>query len=175
MRFTFTQSVSPKPFRNTTLVTTSKGYHSNSFTWPFPLLFSPLTTHNGEVLLDLTIVQNPYAHCAKFTWSFYKSTMPSIQWKPLCIGMCQIQAILPISLPFQKFRLTRPGAHVNLSQASHHAQWLVLGKLHNRVCSLRASPPVLSMWLQTAKFIVKNSKCVGLAQEIGFYAPNSCS
>jgi hypothetical protein len=25
------------------------------------------------------------------------------------------------------------------------------------------------------KFIVKNSKCVGLVQEIGFSAPNSCS
>jgi hypothetical protein len=36
-------------------------------------------------------------------------------------------------------------------------------------------PPVLSMWLQTVKFIVKKSKCAGLAQEIGFSAPNSCS
>jgi len=26
-----------------------------------------------------------------------------------------------------------------------------------------ASPPVLSMWLQTVKFIVKKSKCAGLA------------
>ncbi len=40
---------------------------------------------------------------------------------------------------------------------------------------LRASPPVLSMWLQTVQFIAKKSKCAGLAQEIGFSAPNSCS
>ncbi len=39
----------------------------------------------------------------------------------------------------------------------------------------RASPPVLSMWLQTVHFIVKKSKCARLAQEIGFSAPNSCS
>jgi len=38
---------------------------------------------------------------------------------------------------------------------------------------LRASPPVLSMWLQTVKFIAKKSKFAGLAQEIGFSAPNS--
>jgi hypothetical protein len=40
---------------------------------------------------------------------------------------------------------------------------------------LRASPPMLSMRLQTVKFIVKKSKCAGLAQEIGFSASNSCS
>jgi hypothetical protein len=34
---------------------------------------------------------------------------------------------------------------------------------------LRASPTVFSMWLQTGKFIVKKSKCAGLAQEIGFF------
>jgi len=31
---------------------------------------------------------------------------------------------------------------------------------------------MLSTWLQTIKFIVKKSKCAGLAQEIGFSAPN---
>jgi hypothetical protein len=31
------------------------------------------------------------------------------------------------------------------------------------------------MRLQTVKFIVKKSKCVSLAQEIGFSAPNLCS
>jgi hypothetical protein len=41
--------------------------------------------------------------------------------------------------------------------------------------SIRASPPVLSMWLQTVKSIVKKSKCAGLAQQISFSAPNSCS
>jgi hypothetical protein len=41
--------------------------------------------------------------------------------------------------------------------------------------TLRASPAVLSMRLQTVKFIVEKSKCAGLAQEIGFSAPNSCS
>ncbi len=40
--------------------------------------------------------------------------------------------------------------------------------------ALRASPTVLSMWLQTVKFIEKKSKCAGLAQEIGFSAPNLC-
>jgi hypothetical protein len=34
---------------------------------------------------------------------------------------------------------------------------------------------VLSMWLQTVKFIAKQSKCARLAQEIGFSAPNLCS
>jgi hypothetical protein len=34
---------------------------------------------------------------------------------------------------------------------------------------------VLSMGLHTVKFIAKKSKCAGLAQEIGFPAPNSCS
>jgi hypothetical protein len=38
--------------------------------------------------------------------------------------------------------------------------------------SLRASPTVLSMGLHTVKFIVKKSKCAGLAQEIGFSAPD---
>jgi len=40
---------------------------------------------------------------------------------------------------------------------------------------LRASPPVLSMSLQTVQSIVKKSKCAGLAPEIGFSAPNLCS
>jgi hypothetical protein len=31
------------------------------------------------------------------------------------------------------------------------------------------------MWLQRVKFIVKKSKCAGLAQEISFCGPNSCS
>ncbi len=39
----------------------------------------------------------------------------------------------------------------------------------------RASPPLLSMQLQTVKFVAKSSKCAGLAQEIGFSAPNLCS
>jgi len=39
----------------------------------------------------------------------------------------------------------------------------------------RASPPVLSMQLQTVQFVVKKSKCAGLAQKIGFSAPNLCS
>jgi hypothetical protein len=43
------------------------------------------------------------------------------------------------------------------------------------ILSLRASPTVLSMWLETVKFSVKKSKCAGLAQEIGFSAPNLCS
>jgi len=43
------------------------------------------------------------------------------------------------------------------------------------VWELRASPKVLSMWLQTVKFIVNKSKRVGLAQEIDFSIPNSCS
>ncbi len=30
---------------------------------------------------------------------------------------------------------------------------------------IRASPPVLSMWLQTVNFIVETSKCVGLAAQ----------
>ncbi len=33
---------------------------------------------------------------------------------------------------------------------------------------------MLSMGLQTVKFIAKTSKCAGLAQEIGFSTPNSC-
>jgi len=40
---------------------------------------------------------------------------------------------------------------------------------------LRASTPVLSMWPQSIKSIVKESKCPGLAYEIGFSVPNSCS
>jgi hypothetical protein len=40
---------------------------------------------------------------------------------------------------------------------------------------IRASPPVLNMWLQIVKFIVKMSKCAGLLpQEIDFSASNSC-
>ncbi len=41
--------------------------------------------------------------------------------------------------------------------------------------TIRASPPALSMWLQRVKFSLKKSKCTGLAQEIDFFAPNSCS
>jgi hypothetical protein len=41
--------------------------------------------------------------------------------------------------------------------------------------ALKESPPVLSMWLETAKFIAKKSKSAGLTQEIGFSAPNSCT
>jgi len=39
---------------------------------------------------------------------------------------------------------------------------------------LRASPPVLSLWLQRVKFMVQKSKCASLAQEIGFSASTSC-
>jgi hypothetical protein len=38
---------------------------------------------------------------------------------------------------------------------------------------LRASPTVLSMWLQTVKFIAKGWKCASLAQEVSFSTPNS--
>jgi hypothetical protein len=41
--------------------------------------------------------------------------------------------------------------------------------------TLQASPPVLTMWFQRVKFILKTSNCASLAQEIGFSAPNSCS
>ncbi len=41
--------------------------------------------------------------------------------------------------------------------------------------SFRASPRVLSMWLQTGKLTVKKPKCASLAQEIGFSIPNSRS
>jgi hypothetical protein len=37
------------------------------------------------------------------------------------------------------------------------------------------STGALSMWLQTVKFIAKKSKFAGLAHEIGFSAPSSCS
>ncbi len=40
---------------------------------------------------------------------------------------------------------------------------------------LTASPPVLGMWLQTVKFIVKKSKCASLHHEIDFSTPNSHS
>ncbi len=39
---------------------------------------------------------------------------------------------------------------------------------------LRAFPRVLSMWLETVQFIVTKTKCAGLAQEIGFFIPDSC-
>jgi hypothetical protein len=42
------------------------------------------------------------------------------------------------------------------------------------ISHVRTSPQVLSMWLQIVKFIVKKSKCTGLAQEIDFLAPNLC-
>ncbi len=42
-------------------------------------------------------------------------------------------------------------------------------KMKPMVNPLSVSPRVLSMWLQTVKFIVKKSKCAGLAQEIGFF------
>jgi hypothetical protein len=41
--------------------------------------------------------------------------------------------------------------------------------------TIRASPPVPSMWLYTVKFIVEKSNCTDLAQEIGVFAPNLCS
>jgi hypothetical protein len=45
--------------------------------------------------------------------------------------------------------------------------------VYSQICTYlrqaRASPPVLSMVLQTVKFIVKKSKCVSLSQEIGFF------
>jgi hypothetical protein len=34
---------------------------------------------------------------------------------------------------------------------------------------LRTSPPVLSMWLESVKFIAKKPKCACLAQEIGVF------
>jgi len=43
------------------------------------------------------------------------------------------------------------------------------------ISPIRASPTVLSIRLQTVKFNAKKSKCAGLAQEIGFSAPNFCS
>jgi hypothetical protein len=55
---------------------------------------------------------------------------------------------------------------------------LQLGKPNkNRSSSqvVRASPMLLSMWVHTVKFIAKKAKCGSLAQEIGFFAPNSCS
>jgi hypothetical protein len=58
-----------------------------------------------------------------------------------------------------------------------HRVWCLKTRLVQtiNINPLRASPTVLSMWLQTVKFITKKSKCAGLAQEIGFSAPNSCS
>jgi hypothetical protein len=40
---------------------------------------------------------------------------------------------------------------------------------------LKASPPMLSMWFQTVKFIVTMWKCACLAPEIDFSASNLCS
>jgi hypothetical protein len=40
---------------------------------------------------------------------------------------------------------------------------------------LRAFPTVLTMWLQTVKFIATKTKCANLAQGISFSPPNSCS
>jgi hypothetical protein len=40
---------------------------------------------------------------------------------------------------------------------------------------LKGFPPVLRMWLQTIKIIVKMLKCACLAQEIDFSASNLCS
>jgi hypothetical protein len=44
----------------------------------------------------------------------------------------------------------------------------------NIIHCVRASPTVLTMWLHILQCIAKTSKCAGLAQEIGFSAPNSC-
>ncbi len=63
-----------------------------------------------------------------------------------------------------------------ISLQNHRAIMLHSKISHKHVFRLlRASPPVLSKWLQTVKCIVKKSKCAGLAQEIGFSAPNTCS
>ncbi len=51
----------------------------------------------------------------------------------------------------------------------------LLGMTTSATCQVSAaSPLVLNMWLQTVKFIAEKSKCAGLAQEIGFFAPNLC-
>jgi hypothetical protein len=61
-------------------------------------------------------------------------------------------------------------------------KWIAHGPILKYPCLLKveykwlkASPPVLSMWLQTVKSIVKMSKCACLDQEIDFLAPNLCS
>ncbi len=51
--------------------------------------------------------------------------------------------------------------------------FLLLGEVWG--LDVRASPPLLSMWLHTEKNIIKKSKCAGLSQEIGFSAINSSS
>ncbi len=53
--------------------------------------------------------------------------------------------------------------------------WLICFMWLEEGSVLRASPQVLSMWLETIKFIAKKWKCAGLAQEINLSAPNSCS
>jgi hypothetical protein len=63
-------------------------------------------------------------------------------------------------------------SHVQ-SKKWNEAHWLELSWIYKSKSI--SSPPVLSMWLQTVTFIVKQSKCAGLAYEIGSSAPNSCS
>jgi len=52
---------------------------------------------------------------------------------------------------------------------------LKLLRYYDTFTHLRGSLLVLSMWLQTVKFIATKSKCASLAEEIGFSASNSCS
>ncbi len=70
--------------------------------------------------------------------------------------------------------------HLNLTTWANLYDWPIKNSVFpftglTEKALLRASPLVLSMWLQTVKFVVKKSKCAGSAQEIGFSAPNACS
>jgi hypothetical protein len=59
-----------------------------------------------------------------------------------------------------------------ISQPKECVHAILLGPMKD---TLRASPTVLSMWLQIVRFTVEKSKCASLAQEIGCSAPNLCS
>jgi hypothetical protein len=48
----------------------------------------------------------------------------------------------------------------------------ILNFLYLPRTGITASPPVLSMWLQTVKFIAKNSKCASLAQNVLLVSPH---
>jgi hypothetical protein len=84
------------------------------FMWPFLSLFSPITSHNGQVFMGL---HDPTNHCSK-------STMPIVQ----IMGTITLWNVLDID---HCAHLENTRFCPNSSRAPYQAQWRISGTSHN--------------------------------------------
>ncbi len=143
--------------------------------------------------------------CEKSNGSAFSIGVPSFLFVYICLSIRKYPIFYMLVFPIVWFILISWVQFILVLKKLWHIYWVFLFNYHRSflaTCSdwpqkrskpqpfwieclwwarsvnsliLRASAPVLSVWLQTVKFIVKNSNGAGLAQEISFSSATFCS